>query len=150
MALRREGDYSYGDSAADVWDYFVWWTRNSPEPVKHWRQVVCPCGNAAFAVEGGEEAGQFQRTCTACDTQVVMFEKEFSRRKKWRDDLPLIECICYGEEFEVVGVTAPFMGDQVSAKWFYLGLRCVECGCLGCYADWIPRYNSAEAYLAML
>jgi hypothetical protein len=22
---------------------------------------------------------------------------------------------------------------------FYLGLRCVECGCLGCHGDWIPR-----------
>ena len=150
MALRRKGEYWYGDSAADVWEYFVRINRDSPEPPKHWRQVVCPCGNAAFVVEGVDGETQFQRTCTACDARVVMFAKDYSRRKKWRDDLPLIECVCYGEEFEVVGVTAPFMGDEVSAKWFYLGMRCVACGCLGCYADWIPRYTDADAYLAML
>jgi hypothetical protein len=150
VALRHEGEYSYGDSATDVWDYFVWRMRNSPEPPKHWRQVVCPCGGGVFTVAGDEERGQYERTCTECETEVVMFEHEFSRPKKPLPDLPLIECICYGEEFEVVGVTAPFMGEEVSAKWFYLGLRCVECGCLGCYADWIPRYTDAEAYLAML
>jgi hypothetical protein len=79
-----------------------------------------------------------------------MFAKEFSRRKKWRDDLPVFECVCSGEEFEVVGVTAPFGGTGDSAKWFYLGLRCTHCGCLGCYADWIPRYLDHAAYLAML
>jgi hypothetical protein len=150
VALRRDGQYWYGDVPTDVWGYFVWWTRNSPEPVKHWQQAVCPCGNGAFVVEGAEDEGQYQRTCTACDAQVVLFAKEFSRKKKWRNDLPVLECTCYGEEFEVVGVTAPFMGDTDSAKWFYLGLRCTHCGCLGCYDDWIPRYNDHAAYLAML
>lgn len=150
MALRHEGEYSYGDSAADVWEYFVWWTRNSPEPVKHWRQAVCPCGSGVFMVEGEEDGPGYRRTCVECDTEVVMFEHEFSKPKKLPSDLPPLECVCFGEEFEVVGVTAPFMGDAVSAKWFCLGLRCVECGCLGCYADWIPRYTDAEAYLAML
>jgi hypothetical protein len=150
MSLRRDGNYWFGTSAEDVWDYFVWWTRNSPEPVKHWQQAVCPCGNATFFVMGDDEEGQHQRACTACDARTVFFAREWSKPKKWRDDLPDYECVCFGSEFEVVGVTAPFMGDDHSAKWFYLGLRCIECGCLGCYADWIPRYNDAKAYLAML
>ncbi len=150
MSLRKDGNYWYGTSAEDVWDYFVMIKRDSPEPPKHWRQVVCPCGNAAFVVEGGEDEGQYQRTCTACDAQTVLFAEEWSERKEWRNDLPELECICWGSEFEVVGVTAPFMGDTDSAKWFYLGLRCVHCRCLGCYADWIPRYNDAQTYLAML
>ena len=29
-------------------------------------------------------------------------------------------------------------------------LRCVHCGCLGCYADWAPRYDDHKAWLAML
>ncbi len=150
MALRQDGDYWYGDGPDDVWAYFVWFTRNSVEPVKHWRQAMCPCGSATFFVEGDEENDRYQRTCGACDAQVVMFAKEFTRKKKWRTDLPQMECVCSAEEFEVVGVTAPFAGNPNSARWFYLGLRCVECGCLGCYADWIPRYNDAAAYLDML
>jgi hypothetical protein len=150
MALRHEGDYGFGDGPDDVWAYFVWRGRDSPEPVRHWRQAVCPCGSVAFLVQGDEEEGQYQRTCTACDARMVFFAKEWSRRKKWSDDLPPLECLCGGEVFEVVGVTAPFVGDEVSAKWFYLGLRCVECGCLGEYASWIARYTDAVAYLAMM
>jgi hypothetical protein len=151
MALWQNGQYWYGESPADVWDYFVWLTRDLPEPVNHWRQAICACGNGTFAVWGEEEEiGQYQRQCTACDVQVVMFANEWSTPKKWRDDLPLLECICFGEEFEVVGVTMPFGGSVDSARTFYLGLRCTACGCLGSYAEWNPRYNDHAAYLAML
>lgn len=150
MALKKKGNYWYGDSVDDVWRYFVWYTRESPEQVKHCRQAVCKCGGTVFVVAGGEEE-QLQRTCVACETEVVFFAKERSRRPKPRPDLPLIECICYGEEFEVVGVTKPFgCRSPTTAHTFYLGMRCVECGCLGEYASWHPRYNDAEAYLDML
>jgi len=150
VALRHEGEYSYGDSATDVWEYFVWRDRNSPEPVRHWRHVVCPCGSGAFVVEYDGDTQYLERECVSCETCTVMFEHEFDEPKEGSDDTDVLECLCGGAVFEVVGVTAPFMGDTVSAKWFYLGLRCVACGCLGCYADWIPRYNDAEAYLAMM
>jgi hypothetical protein len=150
VALKRKGNYWYGTSADDVWDYFVWWTRNSPEPVKHWQPAVCPCGGGVFTVTGGVDEGQYQRTCIGCETEVVLFAREWSRRKKPRPGLPDLGCICGDFEFEVVGVTAPFQGDEVSAKWFYLGMRCVSCGCLGCYADWIPRHTDARAFLALL
>ncbi len=150
MALRKEGDYHYGDSAADVWAYFVWWTRNSPEPVRHHRQAVCPCGCAAFFVQYDDDTQYLERGCAQCEASTIMFEHEWDEPKEKSNDAAPLECVCFGEVFEVVGVTAPFTGDTDSAKWFYLGLRCVECGCLGCYADWIPRYNDARAYLAML
>lgn len=150
LALRQDGEYWYGDGPEDIWDYFVWYTRNSVEPVKHWRQAMCPCGGATFIVEGDEGDGQYQRTCTSCEAEFVFFANEWSRRKQWNADLPIMECVCTGDVFEVVGVTAPFLGETDSAKWFYLGMRCVECGCLGCYADWIPRYTDAAAYLDML
>lgn len=151
MALRHEGEYSYGDSATDVWDYFVWRDRNSPEPVRHWRHVVCPCGSGAFVVDYDPDSQFLERICTGCEAEVVMFEHEYSTPKKRPNDTDLLECICGADEFEVVGVTEPFGADRPdSARTFYLGLRCVVCGCLGCYADWNPRYNDAEAYLAMM
>ena len=61
-----------------------------------------------------------------------------------------VECICGQGQFEILGITAPFMVAPNSAKWFYLGCRCIHCGCLGCYADWIPRYNDHQAFLALL
>jgi hypothetical protein len=154
VALRQQGQYWYGDGPADVWDYFVWWTRNSPEPVKHWRQAVCKCGHTRFEVEFDEEEHYLLRRCTECHAEAVMFADEFADVPSAADaaepDPMPLECLCGRDEFEVVGVTAPFMEAPNSAKWFYLGLRCTHCGCLGCYADWLPRYNDHVAFLAML
>jgi hypothetical protein len=41
MALRHKGEYCYGESPSDIWDYFVWMSRNYPEPVNHWKQAIC-------------------------------------------------------------------------------------------------------------
>jgi hypothetical protein len=154
MALRQKGKYWYGDGPTDVWDYFVQWTRDSVEPVKHWRQAVCKCGHTVFEVDYDEEEAYLLRRCTRCGAEVVMFADEFADVPPPADPVtpnpdPL-ECICGRRQFEVVGVTAPFMEAPDSAKWFYLGLRCVHCGCLGCYADWIPRYNDHARFLSML
>ena len=151
MALKKKGKYWYGESVDDVWTFFVWYTRDSSPPVKHCRVAVCKCGSIVFQVEGDEEEGHYQRTCVACGTEVVFFAKEYSRRPRPRTDLPLFECICWGDEFEVVGLTCPFScSSPKSGHTFFLGMRCVECGCLGEYACWFPRYLDAEAYLAML
>ena len=160
MALRQKGDYWYGDGPSDVWDYFVWWTRSSVEPVKHWKQAICRCGHTRFEVDYDEEEAYLLRRCTECGAEHEMFKEEEPPFVPAPGEEELAEisdpdpepvlCICGRDEFEVVGVTAPFQSDPDSAKWFYLGLRCVHCGCLGCYADWIPRYNDYKAFLAML
>jgi hypothetical protein len=151
VALRQDGEYWYGDTPTDVWEYFVRRDRDSPEPVRHWRQAICPCGCDVFKVWRDEETDYLERFCSQCDEHVAMFAEENGPAAPDEDADPWpVECICGEEEFEVVGVTAPFMGDDNSAKWFYLGLRCVGCGCLGEYASWIPRYNDHAAFLAML
>ena len=162
MALQQRGKNWYGDGPDDVWAYFVWWTRDSVEPVKHWKQAVCQCGNVVFEVMLDEDAGFAERHCTRCKAAHRMLHEgeqttcadpevdEELRRAEAECDPEVCVCLCEGEEFEVVGVTAPFQGDSDSAKWFYLGLRCVDCGCLGSYASWLERYNDNRALLAML
>jgi hypothetical protein len=76
-------------------------------------------------------------------------DEALQRAEEECDPEPCV-CLCEGEEFEVIGVTAPFQGGTDSAKWFYLGLRCVGCGCLGCYATWLERHNDYRVLLAML
>jgi hypothetical protein len=156
MALRMKGDYWYGDGPTDVWDYFVQWTRESGEPVKHWKQAVCPCGSTVFQVDFDPDEQYLERYCTKCDVDVVMFADEFADApdvaEPAQPNPDLLKCVCGRDEFEVVGVTAPFPDDPkgVSARTFHLGLRCVHCGCLGCYTSWHPRYNDHVAFLAML
>src|SRR5262249_19098524 len=71
MALHQEGDYSYGDGPADVWDYFVRLTRGKPfvDEVKHWKQAVCPCGRSVFYLLVDEESQTADRVCTACEAE---------------------------------------------------------------------------------
>jgi hypothetical protein len=70
--------------------------------------------------------------------------------EKSEPDPDLIHCLCDGVEFEVVGATAAYSDDANSARWFYLGLRCARCGCLGCYDEFTPRHNDHEAFLSLL
>jgi hypothetical protein len=156
MALRKNGQYWYGDGPNDVWEYFVAWTKDSGEPVKHWKQAVCRCKNKVFQVDFDEEPQYLERYCTKCERDVVMFADEFADVPDDPDEEEpnpdLLECICGKDHFEVIGVTAPFTTDpdDNSARTFYLGLRCVACGCLGCYTSWHPRYNDHKAFLALL
>jgi hypothetical protein len=153
--LREEGEYSYGDSPADVVAYFA--QRSHPAlPVTNHRQAICSCGSEVFQVDYDQEETWLARYCTKCDSEVVMFADEFTDAQGSSPrEVPnpeLIRCLCDGDEFEVIGVTVPFSHDlkDLSAHTFYLGLRCISCGCLGEYASWHPRYNDSNLFLAML
>jgi hypothetical protein len=163
VVLRQKGDHWYGDGPTDVWEYFVLHTRENEEPVNHWKQVVCECGHAVFEVDRDDEEGCFLRRCVNCGSEHEFLagaypdaegfvtapgEEELAEVRE-RDSY-LTQCICEGGQFEVVGVTAPFCGFPDSARWFYLGLRCVGCGCLGCYGDKMPRYNDRALLLRLL
>lgn len=153
--LRRQGEYSYGDSPADVVSYFV--EGSHPEvPITNHKQVICACGSEVFQVDYDPEEEWVARYCTKCDAEVVMFADEYADvpdcKPKEYPNPELIRCLCDRDEFEVVGLTSPFFNDPdgLSARTFYLGLRCVACGCLGEYASWNPRYNDSNLFLTML
>jgi hypothetical protein len=155
MALEERGDYVYGSGPEDVWAWCVRRNRRGGRvPVTHWKQAVCRCGHKAFRVVLSDEDGAFaERTCVQCGHSHEMLKDEAPLPEGYEDDYEFEECVCVcgGEEFEVVGVTAPFSKrNPDSADWFYLGLRCVGCGCLGVYAYWQERYNDYEELLALL
>jgi hypothetical protein len=164
MPLRQQGDYWYGDGPADVWEYFVQLTRGKPfvDEVTHWKQARCSCGHLVFNLFVDEESQIADRVCAECgaehrilnDPEDVTGNPELDeniRRQAEECDPAEFLCICELDEFEVLGVTAPFPDRPGSAKWFYLGVRCVGCGCLGrCTEAWLERYNDAERLLALL
>jgi hypothetical protein len=164
MALKVRGDYYYGSGPRDVWAYCVRRNRNvGMTPVTHWRQAVCTassgrprrrCGHKVFRVVLSEEDGAFaQRTCVKCGHAHEMLKDDTPLPEGYDDDFEPVDCVCVceGTEFQVVGVTAPRDRRRPdTADWFYLGLRCVRCGCVGTYAYWQERYNDYKALLAKL
>jgi hypothetical protein len=155
MALRRKGQYWYGETPSDVWDYFVQWTRDKPfvDEVTHWKQAVCPCGNATFNLFLHEGAGIALRVCGECGAEYRMLDHPDDARMRGGEepDPPEFLCICECDEFEVIGVTAPFHPARPdTAKWFYLGVRCTECGCLGCCYESLERYLNSRQLLELV
>jgi hypothetical protein len=154
--LRRRGKYWFGEGSADVWNYFVRRGQEIKIPVNHWKQAICyKCGHTRFEVDlqyaeapnDPEAEPEFAcRRCVRCDEWFDILDPEGLGDLGWGHSAV---CVCAGEEFEVVGVTAPG-GNPDSAWWFYLGLRCVRCGCLGCYAMWLERYNDWRELLALM
>jgi hypothetical protein len=155
MALRQAGEYWYGDGPTDVWDYFRKERSHPAAPVTHWKLAKCVCGSEVFQVNLDADEDFLERFCTRCDAEVVMFADEFADAsglvREAEPNPELVECVCEQDEFEVVGVTAAFSNlSPDSARTFYLGLRCVNCGCLGEYHSCHPRYNDAALFLSML
>ena len=164
MVLELRGKYYYGSCPRDVWAHCILRNRKvGMTPVTHWKTAVCEgrskrsrrrCGHKVFRVVLSEEDGAFaQRTCVKCGDAREILKDDSPLPEGYDDDLELEDCICVckGREFEVVGVTAPRDRRQPdTADWFYLGLRCVCCGCIGIYAYWQERYNDYKALLAKL
>ena len=151
MTLRQDGDYWYGDCPEDVWEYFVWRTRNSPEPVGAWKHAVCDCGGSTFEMELDDVEQFARRTCAECGHEGVILSDPPASRFPEDCHPRALFCICGMDEFEVIGVTAPYQDEPGTAEWFYLGIRCDDCGCLGCYSDgWLRRETDAAALLSLL
>ena len=162
MPLRQDGDYWYGDGPEDVWDYFVLY-HGTTDPVGNWKQAVCGCGSTCFNILLDRDGEDAERICMVCGHLHRILDDPHMLRSsgdpQLDEELRMAEtesvsseclCICELDEFEVVGVTSPIPGKPVSANWFYLGLRCVACGCLGCYAEWHERHDDHEQLLALL
>jgi hypothetical protein len=54
-------------------------------------------------------------------------------------NLESAECPCGGDSFDVAVGFA--LRDDGDVRWVYIGLRCVQDGVLGCYADWKIDYS---------
>jgi hypothetical protein len=145
LALKQRGQYWYGSNGDDVWAYFQWWTRQ--DPATHHRQAICACGSAVFRVDHENDDDGPARTCLACSRHHVMLRA--NQVFDW-DDAEPYECLCEGHEFEVYGITVPYSDDPDSADWFYLGMRCVKCGCLGCYKELHVRASDYREELDLL
>jgi hypothetical protein len=142
--LHKEGAYYYGTCGKDIWAALEIFTAGD-FPVFAYRFAVCVCGQTIFNVWLDEEAGYVVRVCVKCGHDHVMID---SQETADQADDDKCECLCGGEEFEVMGAVSPFFdNDPDGARTFYLGLRCVECGCTGCYGSWNVRWANYRDWI---
>ena len=122
--------YWTGDSADDIADYLRAYTA---EPSIDVKPVACrSCGSGVLEVKVDQDEGAVQVICPLCGAQKILLDCE----EIWADARPKpVKCpICRDKRCNVqVGF---LRRENGSAKWVYVGNRCVGCGTLGSYLDW--------------
>ena len=136
MALKKRGEYWYGDSQADIPGELVRYGKLDDEVPTHFKDVRCKCGSTTFRLQMDDEQGAAVRTCTSCGTEHAIGDSgEYLKDA----NLEPRGCVCGGDVFEItIGVS--LYEESNDARWLYVGCRCPACRMLGNYGDWTSEF----------
>jgi hypothetical protein len=144
MALKRRGEYRYGDSQADIRAELLRYSKSNAYVAHHFADAACPCGGKQFRLALDDAEGAAVRWCVRCAA-----EHPIGDSAEYLEDAELQECACPcgGEEFEITAGVSLYEGSA-DVKWFYLGCRCPKCGLTAVYGDWKNEFNGYRELLA--
>jgi hypothetical protein len=138
MAIDESGEWWIGSEASDIETYLAEYTAaEEAYPATVFHPVACPCGSDRFRLV---RAGSItQRTCPSCgqvryicrDGQPIHWEE--ATEEETPEPYSCISC-----DGDVADVCLGFAGypeapELDAVKWFYVGVRCHQCGVLGCF-----------------
>ncbi len=143
MALRKAGQYSYGDSQLDIRDELLGYSKANGYPAVHFADAVCNCGGKVFNLLLDDTEGAAVRKCVGCKAEHPIGDSD-----EYLEDAELEEgeCPCGSGEFEITAGVALYQ-DSEDVKWLYIGCRCVKCGLTACYGDWKNEYIGFREFL---
>jgi hypothetical protein len=143
MALKKRGQYRYGDSQADIRDEVLRYSKKNEYKAEHFRDAVCVCGTKIFRLALDDNEGAAVRICTGCKS-----EHPIGDSGEFLEDAELGECACPcgNEKFEITVGVSLYDGSE-DVRWLYLGCRCPKCGLTAVYGDW---KNEFEDYRKLL
>jgi hypothetical protein len=137
MAIDKSGQWWVGSDADDLKEYLEAYSSNS-YPIDHFRLGCCKCGCFDFKLHASDRDGVALRTCVKCgQAHLICDSQEF-----WEEAHPEQWC-CTECESEIcnVGVGFSLYEDHQDIRWLYVGVRCAQCGVLGCFAGWKVGYG---------
>jgi hypothetical protein len=153
MAIREADDGWFGSGAGDIEPYLFALTREEGGYVANaYRPIACGCGSDRFQFTRAGTDTEAQ--CAACGD--VRYVSRHGDREDWEEasedpeDLESFRCVGCGSSEANLGVAfAGYDDPELDAvRWFWLGLRCVGCGLLGCFNDDKVGYGpAADAHL---
>jgi ferredoxin-like protein FixX len=151
--LKLCGRYNKGFMAID--DSGEWWTGTSRYDIEHYlaastqaeevyaatvfHAVICSCSSNLFLLA---RAGDLtRRTCVHCgQVRYICRDGDLTHWEEAVRENELHSYRCIGCEGNVANISLGFAGyvenpELDAVKWFYVGVRCCECGILGCFND---------------
>lgn len=152
MAIDNSGDWWIGTLPEDIPTFLTAFIdEDGGYAPTAFKPVTCRCSSDRFFLE--RSATVTRRVCAACgQINFICRNVEDWEEAVAGDDVEpfaCIECPC-----KIANVNVGFAGYDENpeidgVKWFYVGVRCAECGILGCFNDgkvgWGPAtevYNS--------
>jgi hypothetical protein len=145
MSIDTTSQWWKGTEPSDIREYLVAYAEDT-YPVDEFSLAKCSCGSDVFNLAADDDEGVARRTCVECKTEHFLCDsKEF-----WRDAEPE-ELVCpeCGSKQANVGVGFS-LHDQDDVRWLYVGVRCVSCGVLGCFAGWKVGYSPSHDLIAQV
>ena len=143
MALKKKGNYRYGDSQSDIHDELRRFSVLNGYEAIHFAGAVCMCGQKIFQLEMDESEGVAVRLCMACGKRHPIGDSD-----AYMGDAELEEygCPCGEDQFEISVGVALYEASE-DARWLYVGCRCVACGLTATYGDWKNEFIGFRALL---
>jgi ribosomal protein L37E len=150
MAIDDSGEWRVGSEATDIQEFLAAFTQSEGSyPTKSFRLVRCSCGSERFNLARAAEVTR--RTCAACGfaTFICRRAEDWEEAEAY-DAVEPYSCVeCDAKEANVVvGFAGYDENPEIDGvKWFYVVVRCAECGILGCFNDGkVGRCPAAEVY----
>jgi hypothetical protein len=152
MAIDDSGDWWVGSEPADLQEFLAAFTQSEGGYLaKTFRLVRCSCGSERFKLDRASEVTR--RACASCGSaKFICRESEDWEEAEADEGAESYSCVeCKSPEANVVVGFAGYdhNPDIDGVKWFYVGVRCAECGILGCFNDgkigWGPASEVYES-----
>ena len=137
MTLTQKQGYWYGENHADIEAELARYSKKNGYEINHFKNAICKCGNDGFNIVMNDDEGVAARICTKCNSEHGIGDSD-----DFIDEVDSVwesECICGEKIFKVTAGVSLYQNSE-DVRWFYLGLLCTKCMCVGCYGDWKNEY----------
>jgi hypothetical protein len=132
--IDRSGRWWTGTESGDVQEYLRAHTQDG-YPADRFEQPRCDCSNAVFRLDADQDEGCARRTCAACGLEHFICDSADAAEDAV---LQAVTCICGSRDFDLCVAFSHRAGGTVC--WLSVGVRCIECGVLGCPVEWELDY----------
>lgn len=122
-----------GSEPNDIKEYLAAYTADE-YPMDEFRLCRCQCGRETFLLWADDDEGAAKRECTHCGVGAFVCDSE----DYWDEATPdAWRCVeCDSNEANVGIGFSLYANDDPGIRWVYVGVRCSNCGVLGCFTGW--------------
>jgi hypothetical protein len=130
------GKWWIGSEANDLDEYLRAYADEST-PISLFGLSQCDCSSIVFNLEADDDEGCARRICTTCREAHLICDSA----EHWDGASPIVfRCIECASDRGNVGV-AFSLYPEGDVRWLYVGVRCDNCGILGCFTGWKVAYS---------